>query len=536
MGGGSRVRVRRVGKGPPGTGLVRLGPEALARLPRFVRRLALLLAPVLVALSVAGCGGGSSGSPLDEGLGFLPKDAPFVAAVDTDLEGSQFQNVDRILKRFPFGNQVKTGIRQSIQRDGVDFEKDVKPLLGNPFVIGAANPRAVTDRQNNDFIAAIKVKDEGKLGNLVDKEKAKGEGEKSGYKLYRDDDGDSFAVKDDVIVFGGSKGVVEDGIDQHGRDDSLDEDGFKEAVSDLPSDALFRASGDLKSLLESDPGSRQALRVPWVAALKDFGLAASVERDRISVDFKVSTDSGKLSDKDLPIASGDAAPSVVKHPGEINVGLRDPRQVYEFAQRAGQAANPGDYGQFQQAKRQISKKLGVSIDDDIVGQLSGDVSVNATVNGKIGVRAEVKDPAAFKRTLRKAAPVLPSLAKGIANGRTVGLAKPKKGQPFYALATPDGDSVVFGVVGKAFVLSNQPARAGRLTTEKPTSVSGAKGSVVVTADAEKVADRALSRLAPQIGLSGAFGGALFTGPLGDLTGSVSASTDDLRGNFTLGID
>jgi hypothetical protein len=501
-----------------------------------MRRLALLVVAVAVAIALFGCGGGSSGSPLDEGLGFLPKDAPFVAAIDTDLEGSQFKNVDRFLKRFPFGSQVKESIKKSIEEDGLDFEKDVKPLLGNPVVVGAADPRAVTDRQNENFIAALKVKDEGKLGDFVDREKADKDGEKGGYKLYKDKQGDSFAVKDDVIVFGGSKAVIEDGIDQHGKDDSLDEDTFEKSVADLPSDALVRASGDLKSLIESDPDSRQALKVPWVAALQDFGLAASVEQDRIGVDFKVGTDSGKISDKDLPIASGDSAPKVVEVPGEVNVGLKDPRQVYEFAQRAGQAANPGQYGQFQQAKRQISQKLGVSIDDDIVGQLSGDVSVNVTVNGKYGVRAELKDPAAFKRTLSKAAPVLPSLGKSLAGGRTVALAKPKPGRPFYALATPDGESVVFGVAGNAFVLSNQPARAGRLSTQKPSSVAGSKGSVVLTADAEKIANRLLTRLAPQIGLGGALGGSLFTGPLGDLDGSVSADTSGLRGKFSLKID
>jgi hypothetical protein len=501
-----------------------------------MRRLALLAVAALATLALFGCGGGSSGSPLDEGLGFLPKDAPFVAAVDTDLQGSQFKNVDRILKRFPFGGQVKASIKKSIEEDGLDFEKDVKPLLGNPLVVGAADPRAVTDRQNDNFIAALKVKDKGKLGDLVDKEKADEDGEKGGYKLYKDNQGDSFAVKDDVVVFGGSKKVLEDGIDQHGQDDSLDEDTFDQSVEGLPSDALVRASGDLKSLIESDPDSRQALKVPWVAALEDFGLAASVESDRIGVDFKVGTDSGKISDKDLPVASGDSAPSVVEVPGEVNIGLRDPRQVYEFAQRAGQAANPSDYGQFQQAKRQISQKLGVSIDDDIVGQLSGDVSVNVTVDGKWGVRAELKDPAAFKRTLQKAAPALPSLGKSLAGGRTVALSKPKPGRPFYALASADGQSVVFGVVGDAFVLSNQPARAGRLSTQKPSPVAGSNGSVVFTADAEKVADRLLTRLAPQIGPGGALGGSLFTSPLGDLNGSISADTSGLRGRFTLGFD
>ena len=40
----------------------------------------------------------------------------------------------------------------------------------------------------------------------------------------------------------------------------------------------------------------------------------------------------------------------------------------------------------------------------------------------------------------------------------------------------------------------------------------------------------------QLGGLQAIGGQLFTGPLGDLTGSVESSTDGLRGSLRLEID
>jgi uncharacterized protein DUF3352 len=495
-----------------------------------VRRLAPLLA-LLAALAVAGCGGGSKAkSPLDEALGFLPKDAPFAAEVQTDTGSDQYKNLDRILAKFPFGDQAKAGLRRSIERGGVNFDQDVKPLLGNPIVIGAADARAVTQQRNNDFVAALKAKDKGKLQDLADKEKKKDDGEKDGYKLYVDDTGDSFAVKDDVVIFGGSKGAIQDAIDQRSKGDRLTESDFDAAVKDLPKGALFRASGDIQALLASDPKTRDARKVKWVDALRTFGVSGSVEQDRLAIDFRVNTH-GNLTAADLPIASGGDAPSVVKRGGQISVGLRDPRQVLEFAQAAAQAVNPSGFGQFEQAKSQIEKGLGVSIDRDIVGQLTGDAAANFTVDGKFGLRAELKDPAAFKGTLAKVAKVLPRVAKSLGAG-TVGVAMPRKGEGFYAVAQPNGRSVVFGVVGKALVVSNDPTRAGRLATASPQSVSGA-GSVVLTADAEKLANRILSRLSPRIGLSGAIGAQLFAGPLGDLTGSVHAETDGLRGKLSL---
>ena len=52
-----------------------------------MRRL-LTIPLVLLALLIAGCGGDSnSGSGLDSGLSYLPKDAPLAVAIDTDMDG-----------------------------------------------------------------------------------------------------------------------------------------------------------------------------------------------------------------------------------------------------------------------------------------------------------------------------------------------------------------------------------------------------------------------------------------------------------------
>ena len=46
---------------------------------------------VLLALLIAGCGDDDSGSGLDSALAYLPKDAPFAVAIDTDVEGDQYK-------------------------------------------------------------------------------------------------------------------------------------------------------------------------------------------------------------------------------------------------------------------------------------------------------------------------------------------------------------------------------------------------------------------------------------------------------------
>ena len=192
----------------------------------------------------------------------------------------------------------------------------------------------------------------------------------------------------------------------------------------------------------------------------------------IDIDFRARTE-GDLSDEDLPIASGDEAPPVIKRPGEIGLGIRDLAHIVHFAENAGQSIDPSGFGDYERAKKTIDKQLGVSLDDDLIAQLTGNVSATVALDGGFGVRAELKDPQAFEKTLAKVADVLPSFAEGAGFG-TVALSKPKAGQKFYALAQPDGDAVIFGVVNGVLVVANDAKRAAAVAAAEPADVPGAK--------------------------------------------------------------
>jgi hypothetical protein len=483
------------------------------------------------ALALTGCGGDDAGSPLDAALGYLPKDVPFAVAIDSDLSDSQYKSLDAILGKFPGSDQVKGELEQSIEQNGTDFRKDIRPLLGNPIVFGTPSARSITDDSDEDqFVAALQVKDKDKLDSLLEKEKAKEQGERAGAKVYKDEQGDYVAVEDDVLIVASSRRLLEDSLDHRDEDDRLTKDDFDKGLQGLPGQALLRVYADVQALLRSDPDTKDARRVKWVKALRTFGMTAVAKKDLLDVDFKLDTE-GDLSDADLPIASGDNAPGVLRRPGEIGMGIRDLAQIVKFSEAAGQAVDPSGYGDYAAAKRQIEQRYGVSVDDDLIGQLKGDAAMSLAVDGKVSVRSELKDPAAFKRTLRKVADLLPQFAK-VAGLGTVAIAKPRRGGDFYALAEPNGDSVVFGVVGDVFVLANDPTRAGQLATESPSEVAGAKGSFALSADAQQLATRILGESAPQLGLTSG----LLTAPLDELKGSISSSRDGMRGSFELSLD
>jgi hypothetical protein len=504
---------------------------------RRALRIAALLACLLPLAAASGCGGGGSSDPLDTALAYLPKDAPFALAIDTDLDGKQLSNLRAILDKFPFGNEVERSLRRELEQGsaGVDFDTDVRPLLGNPFVVGATSVASVTGvAGDDDFVGAMEASDEGKLDHLIEKTNPDKRGAVGGAKLY-EDDGTVFAVKEDVVVFAGGEELLKSALKRADGDDHLDEATFDNALEGLPDDALARVYADVGAIVAGSSDARGARKVKWVDALRTLGLTAAAKGDGLEVQFDLRTDSSELTEADLPIVAGAEAPPVVERPGEIGFGIRDPSQIVKFAETAEQSVDPAGFGQYVRVKKTFDKQLGVSIDHDLIGQLTGDLAASASVDGKFGMRAELEDPAAFGRTLAKLADVLPSAAEGAGAG-SVTLAKPKGTRGFYALVQPDGDAVVFGVANGAFVLATDRTRAARLARAGPVKVPGARGSVVLSAAAQQLASRILRKLAPELGLGGVLGGQLFTGPLGDLTGSISASTEGLKGKLSLEIE
>ena len=388
------------------------------------------------ALFAAGCGGDDSGSALDVALSHLPKDALFAAAVETDLEGDQYQAIDSLLDEFAFGGQARDQLRRQLEEaTGGRFAEDVRPLLGNPVVIGATSGSDGSPHP----VAAVQVADEDKLGGLIERSNAREVGEASGATLYEDSNS-VLAVEDDVVVFAEDRAQLTAALERADGDDHLDEETFDAALEDLPEDALVRVYVDVQAALEADPSSADARKVKWIAALRELGLTVNAREGGIDVDFRAATE-GDLAEEDLPIASGDESPGVIRREGEIGLGIRDLAHIVGFAENAGQAIDPAGFGDYAQAKETIDRQLGVNLDEDLVGQLTGNTSASVALDGGFGVRAELRDAQEFERTLEQVSDVLPSFAEGAGFGE-VTLTKPRGASGFYTLTGAGGGTVV----------------------------------------------------------------------------------------------
>ena len=172
----------------------------------------------------------------------------------------------------------------------MDLQKDVVPLLGNPFVVGAADASSFLDGSDgNGFVAAIQVSDEDKLGDLLESTERAEKGEQSGAKIY-DASGTEFAVDGDTVVFAGSRKLLNEALARHDGDDTLDEDTFNSNLEDVGDDGIAQGYVNVQSLLSGSEGARDARKVKWIGAIQGIGLNASVEDDAIDLDFKIRTD------------------------------------------------------------------------------------------------------------------------------------------------------------------------------------------------------------------------------------------------------
>jgi Protein of unknown function (DUF3352) len=505
-----------------------------------------LLSLILGILAIAGCGGSSSGSdaesPLDNALGYLPADAPFVVSIDTDTKGEQSRAATDLIERFAFGDEIKKAIREELNEDG-DFER-FEDALGNEFVIGSTDARAfvnVPSGEDRNFVGAIEASKEDAIDKLIKQEKAKEDGEASGAKLYKDEDGDSFAVEGDVLIVAGSKKELQRALELRDGDDHMTEEDFDAGTEGVAKDAMLRVYLDVGGLLRSGGEAKDALKSKWVRALRTGGLALSFEQDRVSIDFDVTTDPEGLTDADVPIATSATAPEVLQRDGEIGVALRDLAHILRFARATAKQVDPDGSAELDTSIEQIESQVELDLEKDVLSQLEGDLAVSVGLDGKFGARAQVEDPAKLKRTLDKLSTVLSRFAEGATDER-VGFAKPKAGEDFYALATGDGERFVFGVVDDMFVISNDPEIAGSLAAAPTAAVPGAEGSIVFQADAEQLGKEILKQVEGDLLDSTGFEigdrlrDSIATRPLDELTGSIEASTEGLSGSFELTLD
>ena len=163
-----------------------------------------------------------------------------------------------------------------------------------------------------------------------------------------------------------------------------------------------------------------------------------------------------------------------------------------------------------------------------------------TIAGKFGLRAQLKDPAAFRATVsrRWLLALLKLAAKSLRrHGRARAQAQAGRGTSYALLAQANGKGAWCSAWAGDNFCEGEPAAtlAGRLATAPATPVKRAQGSLVMSADAEKLANAVIGQLGAKLGPAVSLFGSRFTAPLGQLTEFVKSTTDGLSGKLSLAI-
>ena len=496
-----------------------------------MRRVAALLALLAVCVLAAGCGGDDhkAVTPLDDAVGYFAKDAPFVAAVETDLDGPQIKQVVGLVGRFPGADILATRLRNVARVPFVRFDRDIRPQLGAPLVVGLVRP-AAGDGIATALIVAMRVKDPRHAKQVVLRQPGyRGHGKSSGVRIYENSaDHRYVAVDGNVVVAATNRDILEAALAMKRTDNRMREGGFKADLAKLPDGGLVRISADPRTLLGADPRLRPALGVKWLASLRRMGAVLTASPTGLALDFRAATDSDSITNADLPLAPKAGPLPLIGKRGELQIGVREPSRLARLGFAIAKAIAPR-----RMALLKALQPRGIDLERQIPHHLSKyAVLAFDPVSQGFAARADLIEPGDVKAALAQLTPALPPVA-ALFGVKGLGVATPEAGENFYALARPSGWTAVFGVVGSSLVVASEARRAADLASEPTHSApGGVQGAAVVSLNARELAGKLLAKQLK--GPAGLFA-PLAVASLRDFTGALAISRDGLTGHFKLTI-
>ena len=356
-----------------------------------------LLVPVLaLALAATGCGSASKGGA---GGGSIPAGASVVRAgvlafvsIDSDTGSGQWHQLDKLAQKFPNRDKLVTQLKQQLSKNGVDYDRDVKPALGPEVDVAVISGGT---EETTNAVALTKPDDVAKFKALVAKLNAS---ESAGNRaVYRETDG-WYVLSDD-----------EDAITRalQGNGGLADDAAFKEAMDKLPGDALAKAYVDgpgLNALVSRAAGSSASgldSSSLGLGSLKWASAALTAEDE--GVRLKGTAKGGNLAGADFASALMGGVPG-------------DAFALLDFSGKgtADQLDKLRSNPQVATALEQLKAQLGVTA-DELAGLLGGELAFYVrpgAVIPEFTLALKPQDESAALATLDKLAARLASASGG----------------------------------------------------------------------------------------------------------------------------
>ncbi len=467
----------------------------------------LMMIAVFIALVIAGCGGKDDKSPFGQALSYVPEESPLVVAFNTDTDGSQFKDIEALINEVPVAKNGRDELIEKaldqMKADDVDFDKDIKPLLGNKAVLSAPDVEGL-EGEDQTFILSYVTKDEKVLDDLLKSGKLdlKKPTKYKDVNVYKDKDGDSvLAVNGPDIVIADDQATIEEAIDTNKSDSSFSEEDFDKAQPGSSSSYLAAVYVNAKVFIaDSTKAKSVAEKVPWVGALTTVGVTLGVDGDDIELQYKVDTTGAELKEEDLPLAPGAKNPQLNEFVKDStgSSGIRNLARTVRFIEKVAKELDPENETEIDQFKQQLKTSVGIDVDEDIVEQLTGDLQMLTTVDGGSGVILDVTDAASMQETLKQIQPLIMQFLLG-AGLTDYKIDESKEGEStIYSVSDGSKDVAEFGVVSGELLLAISPTTIDDLRPDnlKPVGKIG-PGSVIAETDVLTIVKAVLSSIENQ---------------------------------------
>jgi hypothetical protein len=378
----------------------------------MTKTLRALVALVVVALAVAGCGSSSgSGSGTDTAR-LAPANSFLYFEATIDPTGDQEAAMRTILADLPGSgppedriNNLLEQASKSSKTANVDYEKDIKPWLGDKAAVFVAPPKTANGKSPWAIVAA--TTDEGKAKDTVKKGHDAGDQDLT----YRDTDyvlskdGTAVGVVGGYLVIGSDDGLKA-AVDASKNDSAslTKSDRYQQAIKGATTDRIALLYEDFGGILQTlASASKQSLgaAAPLVGRL--FGgnpIVATIRAENQALVI----DGSLLPSGSLFGISGKSTPLLGTVPADSWLALGAPHLGQTLETVIGLVS--GAVGGEQALKQQLRASTGLDLDRDLLSWI-GDAAIYVTGDSKAtiggGALIQSTNPTASRRALTKLA-------------------------------------------------------------------------------------------------------------------------------------
>lgn len=226
---------------------------------------------LVVALALAGCGGGSDNASsvgADSAATIAPATSALYASINTDVESDEWEQLNELLDKFPGKARLLAEIEKLLRAEGLSAE-ELRAAAGPTVEVVALELEG-----EDDVVGLAQPKDEAKFRALLDKS----------------DDPIVVREIEDWTAFAATAGAL-DRFESERADGTLaDDEVFAELMGELPDEALVKAWFDTDKATEAagqelGGGSIQSL---GIGDPQGVSLAVEAEDDglRVSVHYR----------------------------------------------------------------------------------------------------------------------------------------------------------------------------------------------------------------------------------------------------------